>query len=270
MGIKISALTPVVTPALSDVFPIVQAGVTYKESGTQLSSLFALSGANANITSLTGITGYIQAPLGIKDSSGNIVLSFEPVASAVNHVSIVSGAASGAGVGIQALGTDSNIPFGFASKGNAPINFQAAVIGSSTSFEFFTGTALQHTTSLVFSDTAANRAVTFPDATGTIVLASKANGTEAANAVTASGTTGVITTSALTTAGGANYAITWTNTFMTTASIIQLTLMGGTNTTKNTTMQATAGAGTSTLTIYNNTAATALNGTILIGYMIIP
>ncbi|HLX54704.1 MAG TPA: hypothetical protein VKR58_12215 [Aquella sp.] len=103
--------------------------------------------------------------------------------------------------------------------------------------------------------------------TGSIIFV-KANGTEAANAVTASGQAGVITTSSLTTAGGASYAITWTNTYIASTSVINLSLMGGTNTTKNITIQATAGSGTSTLTIYNNTAATALNGTILIGYFI--
>lgn len=103
---------------------------------------------------------------------------------------------------------------------------------------------------------------------GQIILA-KANGTEAANAVTASGNAGVITTSSLTTAGGANYAITWTNTLITSTSVILLTIMGGTNTTENITLKATAGSGTSTLTIYNNTAATALNGTILIGYTVL-
>ena len=103
---------------------------------------------------------------------------------------------------------------------------------------------------------------------GQITLA-KANGTEAANAVTASGNAGVITTSSLSTAGGASYAITWTNTLITSSSVVLLTLMGGTNTTNNITIKATAGSGTSTLTIYNNTAATALNGTILIGYSVL-
>jgi hypothetical protein len=101
------------------------------------------------------------------------------------------------------------------------------------------------------------------------IIAVKANGTEAANAVTASGMSGVITTSSLTTAGGSSYAITWTNTYIATTNVVLLTLMGGTNTTENITLKATAGSGTSTLTIYNNTAATALNGTILIGYTIL-
>lgn len=102
---------------------------------------------------------------------------------------------------------------------------------------------------------------------GQIILA-KADGAESGNAVTASGNAGVITTSSLTTAGGASYAITWTNTLITSTSVILLTLMGGTNSTKNITIEATAGTGTSTLTIYNNTAATALNGTIFIGYSV--
>ena len=103
---------------------------------------------------------------------------------------------------------------------------------------------------------------------GQIIL-QKANGTEAANAVTASGNAGVITTSALTTAGGASYAITWTNTKITATSVIGLTIQGGTNTVQNITFTCVPGAGTATLTIYNNTAATPLDGTILLGYTVL-
>lgn len=107
-------------------------------------------------------------------------------------------------------------------------------------------------------------------AAGSSIVLAKVNGTEAANAVTASGTAGIITTSALTTAGGATYAITWTNTFITTTSTILLSIMGGSNNaTNNITFKVTNGAGTSTLTIFNNTAATSLNGTLLIGYLVV-
>jgi hypothetical protein len=68
MGVKISSLPIIVTPALSDVFPVVQAGVTYKESFTQLSSLFATAGANSNITSLSGLTTPLSAAQGGTDS----------------------------------------------------------------------------------------------------------------------------------------------------------------------------------------------------------
>lgn len=42
MGVKISNLPAIVTPALTDIFPVVQAGVTYKETVTQLSTLLGL------------------------------------------------------------------------------------------------------------------------------------------------------------------------------------------------------------------------------------
>lgn len=64
MGIKISALPSIATPALTDVFPVVQSGVTYKETFTQLSSLFATAGANSNITSLSGLTTPLSVPQG--------------------------------------------------------------------------------------------------------------------------------------------------------------------------------------------------------------
>jgi hypothetical protein len=105
-------------------------------------------------------------------------------------------------------------------------------------------------------------------AAGSSIVLAKVNGTEAANAVTASGVAGNITTSALTTAGGANYAITWTNTFISATSSVQISLAGGTNTTENITLKCVPGSGTATLTIYNNTAATALNGTIIIAYAV--
>jgi hypothetical protein len=104
--------------------------------------------------------------------------------------------------------------------------------------------------------------------TGQITL-SKVNGTEAANAVTASGNAGVITTSSLTTAAGSSYAITWTNTKITATSVGTFTIQGGTNSTQNITFTFVPGSGTATLTIYNNTSATSLNGTILIGYTVL-
>lgn len=103
--------------------------------------------------------------------------------------------------------------------------------------------------------------------TGSITM-NKVNGTEASNAVTANGVAGAITTSSLTTAGGSSYAITWTNSAITATSVVLLTIAGGTNTTENITLKCVPGAGSATLTIYNNTAATALNGTIIISYLV--
>ncbi len=97
----------------------------------------------------------------------------------------------------------------------------------------------------------------------------KGNGTEASNLVTASGGAGVITTSALTTVAAGSYVITWTNTAIATTSVIILSQMGGTNTTEPVILKATAGAGTSTLTIINDDLVNALNGTLIIGYLVL-
>ncbi len=130
-----------------------------------------------------------------------------------------------------------------------------------------------------FASTLTNSAVgqattyTIPDpasATATFVLAVNANGAETSNAVTASGFNGVITTSALTTAAGSSYAITWTNTKVTTGSKIFITSASGTNTRKNFNVEVVAGSGSATLTIYNSEPLNALNGTIILNYHIIP
>jgi len=109
----------------------------------------------------------------------------------------------------------------------------------------------------------------FADTEGTLKSVTKANGTEATNAVTASGLVGVITTSALTTAAAGSYAITWTNTLIAATSSIQLTLMGGTNTMKNVQLQVVPGAGSAVVTIYNLSAASALDGTIILAYTVL-
>lgn len=119
----------------------------------------------------------------------------------------------------------------------------------------------------VASNVVVNNAANQMTSAGSLSLF-KANGTESANAVTANGQAGQITTSSLTTAGGASYSITWTDSFITATSSIVLTLAGGTNTTKNITFQVAPGAGSATLVIYNNTSATALNGTLIINYII--
>ena len=105
--------------------------------------------------------------------------------------------------------------------------------------------------------------------TATSIVLTKVNGTEAANAVTASGNAGVITTSSLSTATASNYAITWTNTKITATSVITLTIVGGTNTTQALIMKVVPGSGSATLTIYNLDLVNAQNGTILIAYQVL-
>ena len=107
-------------------------------------------------------------------------------------------------------------------------------------------------------------------AAGSQLNLAKVSAAESSNAVTASGQAGFITTSSLTTAGGGTYVITWTNTHITATSVIGLTIQGGSNNaTNNITFTCAPGSGTTTLTIFNNTAATALNGTLIIGYSVL-
>ncbi len=256
MGVKISQLPLILTPQLTDVFPIVQAGVTSQENMSQLATLL--------FNSPTIKTPIIDS---IKDTNGFTALVLTPGAGTpVNYVAIQN-AATGLNPAIGAGGTDTNIGMNFTAKGTGLIALESA--STTTPIVIYSGTTLQHQTYFAMANTNASRTVTFPDFDGTFYLSSKANGTEAANAVTASGTSGIITTSALTTAADASYAITWTNTFIATASIIILSLMGGTNTKNTLQIKATAGVGTSTLTITNNNAG-ALDGTVLIGYIVIP
>lgn len=59
-GIKISNLTAIPSSALTDIFPAVQSGVTYKTTLQQALTLF-----QAQATNLTGVTGVITFPTAI-------------------------------------------------------------------------------------------------------------------------------------------------------------------------------------------------------------
>jgi hypothetical protein len=150
--------------------------------------------------------------------------------------------------------------------GNIPLPTLPVV---STDLVVFSGTAGAVADSGVLLANVMQKNIVNTMAAGSSIVLAKVNGTEAANAVTANGVAGYLTTSALTTAGAGTYVITWTNTFISTTSVIGLTIQGGTNTTQNVNFKVVAGAGTATLTIYNLTAATALNGTIIIGYSVL-
>jgi hypothetical protein len=78
-----------------------------------------------------------------------------------------------------------------------------------------------------------------------------------------------VTTEALTTAGGASQAIVITNTTVAAGDIILIGKQGGTNTVKAYDIEAVATTNTITATIYNNTAATQLNGTIIFSFLVI-
>lgn len=111
-------------------------------------------------------------------------------------------------------------------------------------------------------------ALTF--AAGGTIDGDTGTGTCSSNAVTISKMGGIVTTESLNTAGGASQAITITNTTVAAGDLILIGRQGGTNSnTQNYTINAVATTNTITATIYNNTAATALNGTIIFSFLVI-
>lgn len=77
------------------------------------------------------------------------------------------------------------------------------------------------------------------------------------------------TTPALTTAGAASQTEVITLTGLAATDIAFVQLAGGTNTVMNITLSAVATTNTLTVTIFNNTAATALNGTVIFNVWIL-
>jgi hypothetical protein len=214
------------------------------------------------------------------DSSSTIAIP-----TIANHIAVYTNTSGGLGEDAATAINGGNIQAGLSGTAGSLASFPATSAKGSFVIQGVANTG-NTTTTLSNAPMGQQTTITIPDpgasaanvlldhatntlAAGASIVANKVNGTEATNAVTASGMSGVITTSSLTTVGGSSYAITWTNTFITGTSTVLLSIQGGTNTTENITLKVVPGSGTATLTIYNNTAATALNGTIFIGYLVI-
>lgn len=73
------------------------------------------SSVNNNITSMTGLTGYLAAPLGFKDASGNILFASSYQVNSVNYF-LFQNAPTGSAPAISATGSDSAVPFNFQAK----------------------------------------------------------------------------------------------------------------------------------------------------------
>ena len=99
--------------------------------------------------------------------------------------------------------------------------------------------------------------------------ADSGTGTTSSSAVTVSKMAGVITTEALTTAAGANEAITLTNTLIAAGDMVFVQYAGGTNTNEEFVIKATAGSGSATITLYNTHVSAALDGTVIFNFLVI-
>ncbi len=263
-----------------DIFTvsISSSGVITLVSDTSAGNVLLPVVAN-NIAQFNGTTGQIYDGSATAAHAGNIqagvsgtagtFISFP--ATAANGTLILAAANAGGAFnttirnGTMAQSTVYTIPDVTAATGQLLAKTAAFVSGNLIQASGTAGVTIDSgvaTTALM-----KNNAVNTMTGVGQIILV-KANGVEAANAVTASGNAGVITTSALTTAAGGTYSITWTNTKITATSVIGLTIQGGTNTVQSVVFTCVPGAGTATLVINNIGPTNALNGTILIGYTV--
>lgn len=94
--------------------------------------------------------------------------------------------------------------------------------------------------------------------------------TATAGAATLNAYNGQITSESLTTAAGADYTLTLTDSCIAAADMVLTTVQLGTSTTGDALHGAvTPGAGTCTIVIRNGHATAAFNGTIIIGFLMI-
>ncbi len=105
---------------------------------------------------------------------------------------------------------------------------------------------------------------------GTVLGSAPTTATATAGAATASAGRVTVTSEALTTAAGADYTLTLTNTHVLATSIVLCSPANGTNTTEGLSVQRTQpSAGSVVIKVRNTHAASALNGTIKVNCAII-
>ncbi len=91
-----------------------------------------------------------------------------------------------------------------------------------------------------------------------------------AGAATLNAPAGIITSESLTTAAGADYTLTLTNSFITATSAVLASVGNGTNTTGDPSLfSVTPAAGSATIIVRNGHATVALNGTLKISFIVL-
>ena len=135
MGVKISNLPAIVTPALTDVFPVVQSGVTYKETVTQLSALLG----TVQVTSITGTANQVIA----SSSTGAVTLSLPQSIASTSDVTFGNVTFSPTTKGIVGTPTNNNASSGivgeFLSATAGPIALVSGVSNNVTSLSITAG-----------------------------------------------------------------------------------------------------------------------------------
>ena len=197
-------------------------------------------------------------------------------------VAMNGGTAGGTVVASSAVVVDANKDIS-AFRNVTATNYDAGVSGTAGTFDVFPTTAAKGKLALTASDSAgdttttitnasqaAARTYTVPDAgaAGWFMLGGAGVVTLATNAGTLSQLAGRITTEALTTAGGASQALTITDTLCAATSLIFVQWSGGSSTTGTPIIKAVPGAGSFVVTLYNQHASAAFNGTFILDFVI--
>ncbi len=126
----------------------------------------------------------------IKDANGNTILNLSPTGSAVNYITLINQSTTNAPGFSSGSLSDTNVDFGMQTQGTG--NFRLRTENLTTPLILINGTSGQHTTNFIFANTSATRSVTFPDATGTLLMTGVAIST--VPSIAFSSTSGVIGT----------------------------------------------------------------------------
>lgn len=121
---------------------------------------YALSGANSDITSMTGLTGTLRAPTGVTSSAGANLLGFTYTGSAVNYFGFTSNT-TGNNPLFQAIGSDTNITLQLAGSGTGGVLVQ----GTGTNNNALPGYVGEEKESVVANSTASLTSNTNADVT---------------------------------------------------------------------------------------------------------
>jgi hypothetical protein len=162
----------------------------------------AASGANADITSMTGLTGTIQAPTGITSNAGLSLIAFSYIASAVNSW-VIQNNSTGEDPVLIATGADATVNAQFQSKGGL-FDFLDSQSAVGSTLRIFNAAASQYTGLKVADAAASTVTLTLPSADGNLNYPLVTNGagvlsfmqTPAFSAYASAGTT--LTASAIT------------------------------------------------------------------------
>jgi hypothetical protein len=107
----------------------------------------------------------------INDTNANAMFLLNPASSAINSFQF-NNAATGTAVDFKAIGGNTDVGMNIWTAGAG--EFQMITQAATNPITFYSGTGGQHTTTFQMANTSAGRTVTFPDASGTLLMTGQA------------------------------------------------------------------------------------------------